>query len=350
MARVVLESLNKFYQASRKSERVYAVSDLNLEIQDGEFLALVGPSGCGKSTTLRLIAGLEDISSGHIRIGDRIVDAIEPKDRDIAMVFQNYALYPHMSVAENMAFGLQLRKLPRAEIESRVGSAATLLGLGELLQRLPKELSGGQRQRVAVGRAIVRQPQVFLFDEPLSNLDAQMRLQMRGELSRLHHQLRATMVYVTHDQAEAMTLGDRIAVMKEGRLHQVADPITLYRHPANRFVASFMGSPPMNFFNGRIAKDEKLGRVFLQSTTDGTEGFRLAVSDAFEVGRPMVLGLRPEHVGIDNVAGTAALQGRVELVEMTGAETFLHLNCSGDRCVARTPSAARDFHEASMVS
>ena len=339
MARVVIEKLNKFYQSSRKAEPVYAVHDLSLEVQDGEFLVLVGPSGCGKSTTLRLIAGLEEISSGTIRIGDQVVNKVEPKDRDIAMVFQNYALYPHMTVYENMAFGLELRKFSRPEIDRRVGSAAEMLGLEALLGRLPKELSGGQRQRVAVGRAIVRQPKVFLFDEPLSNLDAQMRMQMRAELARLHHQIKATMIYVTHDQAEAMTLGDRIVVMREGWLQQAADPATVYQHPANRFVAGFMGSPSMNFFTGQVWNVE--GQIWFESgAVQAQGGVRVPISSRFSAGQAMVLGIRPEHLSIEVRPGWAPIEGRVELVEMMGAETLLHLRCGSERCVARLPLMA----------
>src|SRR5438309_837290 len=244
MAQVVLKDLNKMY------DDVHAVKDVNLNILDKEFVVLVGPSGCGKSTTLRMIAGLEEITSGEIQIGNRVVNDLPPKDRDIAMVFQNYALYPHMTVYENMAFGLKLRKYPKAEIQKRVRETAEILGIDPLLDRLPKGLSGGQRQRVAVGRAIVRQPKAFLFDEPLSNLDARMRVQMRMEISRLHQRLAATMVYVTHDQIEAMTMGDRIAVLKNGVVQQLAGPLELYRHPANLFVAGFIGAPPMNLFRG----------------------------------------------------------------------------------------------------
>ncbi|MGH7376458.1 MAG: ABC transporter ATP-binding protein, partial [Candidatus Methylomirabilales bacterium] len=237
MATVYLESLTKRF------DEVVAVRDVNLEIQDQEFVVLVGPSGCGKSTTLRMIAGLEEISEGKVFIGGRLVNDVPPKDRDIAMVFQNYALYPHMSVYDNMAFGLKLRKFPREEIAQRVREAAEILGIQELLHRKPKALSGGQRQRVAVGRAIVRKPQVFLFDEPLSNLDAKLRVQMRVELKKLHQRLQATIVYVTHDQVEAMTMGDRIVVMRDGRIHQVGPPLQVYANPVNRFVAGFIGSP-----------------------------------------------------------------------------------------------------------
>ena len=270
MAQVKIEHVDKVYPGNVK-----AVDDVSLEIKDGEFVALVGPSGCGKSTTLRMVAGLEEISQGTITIGGQVVNDVPPKDRDIAMVFQNYALYPHMTVRENMAFGLKLRKFPKDEIARRVDEAAKILGIGDLLDRRPKALSGGQRQRVAVGRAIVRKPAVFLFDEPLSNLDAKMRIQMRVEISRLHAQLGATMLYVTHDQVEAMTMGQRIVVMKEGVVQQVDDPIALYDRPVNRFVAGFIGTPPMNFIEGTIQKEE-LGWVF-EEGRDSTCGCRSAM-------------------------------------------------------------------------
>src|SRR6202045_4973712 len=247
MGQVVLKGINKFYDS------VHAVRDVNLQIRDKEFVVFVGPSGCGKTTTLRMIAGLEAITSGDILIDDTIVNAVPPMDRDIAMVFQNYALYPHMSVAGNMAFGLKMRKFEKSEIESRIKRAADILGIGDLLHRKPRQLSGGQRQRVALGRAIVRDPKVFLFDEPLSNLDAKLRVQMRVELKKLHERLGTTAIYVTHDQVEAMTLGDRVVVMRDGWVQQVGDPMTLYNEPANRFVAGFIGSPAMNFANVRIA-------------------------------------------------------------------------------------------------
>ncbi|MCX7847152.1 MAG: sn-glycerol-3-phosphate ABC transporter ATP-binding protein UgpC, partial [bacterium] len=256
MADVRLVNVKKVYEGN-----VVAVDNFNLEIKDKEFVVLVGPSGCGKSTTLRMVAGLEEITEGEIWIGDRLVNDVPPKDRDIAMVFQNYALYPHMTVYKNMAFGLMLRKYPKKEIHERVMEAARILGLEEYLNRKPKQLSGGQRQRVAVGRAIVRKPKVFLFDEPLSNLDAKMRVQMRTEISKLHARLQTTMIYVTHDQVEAMTMGDRIVVMKDGYIQQVADPITLYNQPANKFVAGFIGTPPMNFISGRIEREGE-GLVF----------------------------------------------------------------------------------------
>src|SRR5687768_2467294 len=249
MAGVKLEAVRKVYGDSGAQVAVHGV---DLDVRDGEFVVLVGPSGCGKSTTLRMIAGLESISSGKLWIGDRLVNDVSPKDRDIAMVFQSYALYPHMTVFENMAFALKLKKLPAAEIDRRVRQAVAILDIGSVLDRTPKQLSGGQRQRVAVGRAIVRQPQVFLFDEPLSNLDAKLRVQTRREISKLHRQLGATMVYVTHDQVEAMTMGDRIVVLDKGRVQQIDTPLNLYDHPANRFVAGFIGSPAMNFIEGRI--------------------------------------------------------------------------------------------------
>src|SRR2546421_165769 len=241
MAQVLMKDLNKKY------DEVHAVKDVNLHVRDKEFVVLVGPSGCGKSTTLRMVAGLEEITAGEIAIGDRVVNDLPPKDRDIAMVFQNYALYPHMTVYDNMAFGLKMRKFPKPEIQKRVQEAAEILGIHDLLKRKPRQLSGGQRQRVAVGRAIVRHPQVFLFDEPLSNLDAKLRVQMRVELKRLHERLETTAIYVTHDQVEAMTLGDRVVIMKDGSVQQVGEPLELYGKPANRFVAGFIGSPPLNF-------------------------------------------------------------------------------------------------------
>ncbi|MEO8205970.1 MAG: sn-glycerol-3-phosphate ABC transporter ATP-binding protein UgpC, partial [Chthoniobacterales bacterium] len=252
MAKVSLKNVFKIYKGDRGKD-VTAVTDFNLEIRDREFVVFVGPSGCGKSTTLRMIAGLEEISKGDVSINDKRVNDEPPKDRDIAMVFQNYALYPHMSVYDNMAFGLKLRKYPKAEIHKRVIEAAAILGIDQFLDRKPKALSGGQRQRVAVGRAIVRQPKVFLFDEPLSNLDAKMRVQMRTEITKLHQRLQATMIYVTHDQVEAMTMGERIVVMKDGLIHQVDEPLKLYNEPVNLFVAGFLGSPPMNFIAGTLS-------------------------------------------------------------------------------------------------
>ena len=276
MAKVSVKNVYKIYPAE-KGRDITAVDDVSLEIQDREFVVLVGPSGCGKSTTLRMIAGLEEISKGEIYIDDRRVNDVAPKDRDIAMVFQNYALYPHMSVYDNLAFGLKLRKYPKAEIKKRVMDAAGILGIEELLERKPRALSGGQRQRVAVGRAIVRQPKVFLFDEPLSNLDAKMRVQMRTEITKLHQRLQATMIYVTHDQIEAMTMGDRIVVMNNGVVQQIDTPLKLYNEPVNLFVAGFLGSPPMNFLNGTL-KEERDALVFSEMH-GGTIEVRLSIQE-----------------------------------------------------------------------
>ncbi len=332
MASVTLSHVDKIFPG-----KVKAVSDVNLEIRDGEFLVLVGPSGCGKTSTLRMIAGLEEISAGTISIGDRVVNDVPPKDRDIAMVFQNYALYPHMTVRDNMAFGLKLRKFPKTEIAARIEDAAVVLGLEGLLDRRPKELSGGQRQRVAVGRAIVRQPQVFLFDEPLSNLDAKLRVQMRVEISQLHARLKTTMIYVTHDQVEAMTMGDRIVVMKEGMIQQVADPVTLYDKPVNQMVAGFIGMPPMNFFEGKILGVGSEARFI-------TEGFTLPVPElkrdllsAYD-GRAITLGLRPEHIGstaAEQLSDPHRIEAQVEVVEPMGAETYVYARVGGAMFVSR---------------
>src|SRR6186713_1133361 len=287
MGQVVLKGINKFYDS------VHAVKDVNLQIRDKEFVVFVGPSGCGKTTTLRMVAGLEAITSGEIVIGDTVVNELPPMDRDIAMVFQNYALYPHMSVYDNMAFGLKMRKFDKPEIAKRVREAAEILGIQPLLARRPRQLSGGQRQRVALGRAIVRHPRVFLFDEPLSNLDAKLRVQMRVELKRLHHRLETTAVYVTHDQVEAMTLGDRVVVMKDGVVQQVGEPLQLYGSPANRFVAGFIGSPAMNFVDVQIAPSE--GSLWAEAP-----GLRVAVPEAVarraggRNGAKATLGIRPE--------------------------------------------------------
>jgi multiple sugar transport system ATP-binding protein len=340
MAQVVLSQLSKTYPDGERT--VTAVKGIDLTIADREFMVLVGPSGCGKSTTLRMIAGLEEISGGTVDIGGRIVNDIPPKDRDIAMVFQNYALYPHMSVYENMAFGLTLRKMPKAEIDTRVREAAELLGLTGYLDRRPKALSGGQRQRVAVGRAIVRQPKVFLFDEPLSNLDAKMRTAMRTEISRLHARLGATMIYVTHDQVEAMTMGDRICVMKDGLIMQVATPLELYNRPANLFVAGFIGSPPMNLVTGAVTA-AGAGPVF--TSADGTIALPLsgdlARRAAAHGGQPVVLGLRPEHLAEAGGAGPDVISVEVDLVEPMGAETLLHLRAGATALVARVKPTDR---------
>ena len=315
-----------------------AVEDFDLEVADREFLVLVGPSGCGKSTTLRMVAGLEEISGGTVAIDGRVVNTLPPKDRDIAMVFQNYALYPHMTVRENMAFGLKLRRTPRAEIERRIAEAAEALGLEQLLERLPKNLSGGQRQRVALGRAIVRQPKVFLFDEPLSNLDAKMRVEMREEIHRLHHRLDATILYVTHDQTEAMTLGDRIVVMERGHIRQVDDPVRLYNEPRNRFAAGFIGTPPMNFLPVRVAEGGSLRAE--GGLLQPPEGF---VPPSVAVGRALLFGVRPERLRAEPLTDRAAvppgqLSGTVEIVEQMGSEAFVHFAVGGSRLIARLPS------------
>ena len=332
MAQVTLHNLVKKF-----SEEVVAVNSVNLDIQDKEFVVLVGPSGCGKTTTLRMVAGLEDISSGEIYIGDRLVNDVPPKDRNIAMVFQNYALYPHMTVYKNMAFSLKLRRTSKGEIERRVKAAADILGIGDLLERKPKQLSGGQRQRVAVGRAIVRQPEVFLFDEPLSNLDAKLRVNMRAELIKLHERLDATMIYVTHDQVEAMTMGDRIVVMRNGFIQQVGPPMEVYNQPQNQFVAGFIGSPPMNFLDARLVADNGGVAVDLQ-------GMRLALPPQQAKGaeaytnRNVVFGIRPENIlSAPEKKGVylAPLRATVEVLEPLGAEIILELACQGYAFTAR---------------
>ncbi len=331
-----------FDHITKKYGDVTAVDDFNLEIADGEFMVLVGPSGCGKTTNLRMIAGLEEISEGTLRIGDRVVNDVPPKDRDIAMVFQSYALYPHMTVRDNMAFGLKLRKVPKAQIEKRVADAAGILSLDRYLDRKPKELSGGQRQRVALGRAIVREPAVFLMDEPLSNLDAKLRVQTRAEIARIHQRLGTTMVYVTHDQIEAMTMGTRIAVMSEGLLQQVGTPQTLYDHPANRFVAGFIGSPSMNFVEVTLegtGSDAKLV---------GANNFvvplppRLAESVAAGAGRKIIAGFRPEHIELgDGGSDTVSFPGKADVVEYLGNEELLHVTAAGQDIVAIVDSSHR---------
>ena len=345
MANVTLHQLTKTYPDTTGSE-LTVVKEVDLEVRDGEFMVLVGPSGCGKSTTLRMIAGLEPVSAGTIQIGDRVVNDVPPKERDIAMVFQNYALYPHMSVYGNLAFGLRLRKLPSAEIDTRVREAAALLGLEALLHRKPAALSGGQRQRVAVGRAIVRKPKVFLFDEPLSNLDAKMRVSMRAELSRLHTRLGSTVIYVTHDQVEAMTMGDRICVMKDGVIQQVAAPLELYDRPANLFVAGFIGSPPMNFLAGAIERDGSRLRFLAESQLEAGAaldlGAQLSRDAASRAGRKLVLGIRPENIGAscEQPADAVSLEMTIDVIEPMGAETFLHLNCGRATVIARVRPGA----------
>ena len=342
MAKVSVKNVYKIYPGEKGGD-VAAVSDVSLEVEDREFVVLVGPSGCGKSTTLRMIAGLEEISKGDIFIGDRRVNDVPPKDRDIAMVFQNYALYPHMSVYDNMAFGLKLRKFPKTEIKKRVQDAAAILGIEELLDRKPKALSGGQRQRVAVGRAIVRQPKVFLFDEPLSNLDAKMRVQMRTEITKLHQRLQATMIYVTHDQIEAMTMGDRIVVMNNGVVQQNDTPLALYNGPVNLFVAGFLGSPPMNFIHGTL-KQERDALLFCEME-GGTIEVRLSHADrpgAREfIGKSILLGIRPEDIDVaqfakDQESFAAGFPAVVDIVEPMGAETNLYLQTGAHTVVCRT--------------
>jgi multiple sugar transport system ATP-binding protein len=307
----------------KKFGEVVAVNDLNLEVKDGEFMVLVGPSGCGKTTSLRMIAGLEEITEGTLSIGDRVVNHVAPKDRDIAMVFQSYALYPHMTVYDNMAFGLKLRKTPKDEIKRRVNEAATMLSAQNLLDRKPRELSGGQRQRVALGRAIVREPAVFLMDEPLSNLDAKLRVQTRAEIARLHQRLGTTTVYVTHDQVEAMTMGERIAVMSEARLQQVGSPQALYDHPDNRFVAGFIGSPSMNFIDVTIQRDG-------DKTTLKADGVDIPMPDRYKAsmkghsGDKIVLGVRPEHLDVKQDGPSGSLTGNADVVEYLGNEELIH--------------------------
>ena len=323
---------------------VVAVKDLNLDIQDEEFLVLVGPSGCGKTTALRMVAGLEEISEGTLKIGDRVVNDLAPKDRDVAMVFQSYALYPHMSVYDNLAFGLKLRKIPKAEIDKRVREAAGTIELSNLLERKPKQLSGGQRQRVALGRAIVREPAVFLMDEPLSNLDAKLRVQTRAEIARLHQRLRTTVVYVTHDQVEAMTMGDRIAVMNFGVLQQVGPPQELYERPVNKFVAGFIGSPAMNFIN--VKADRSNGRVMLKN-----ESLELPVPDrlnqALEKSESeLTAGIRPEHFRIVDGSGGApgtgaSIRATTDVVEFLGNEELLHVRVGEHDLVAIVDASHR---------
>ncbi len=334
MAQVSLREVSKFYPPGD----IKAVDRVSLDVESKEFVVLVGPSGCGKSTTLRMIAGLEDISSGTISINGRVVNDVPSKDRDIAMVFQSYALYPHMTVFENMAFGLSLRGYPKLEITNRVKDAAEILGIARLLHRKPRELSGGERQRVALGRAIVRKPLVFLFDEPLSNLDAKMRVQMRTELNKLHLRLQSTMIYVTHDQMEAMTLGNRIAVMHQGVIQQIADPANIYGHPVNRFVAGFIGSPPMNFVPGRIFR--RNGRFYFD---EGAWRVKIAEDMNPKIapydGKPITFGIRPEDIYdrlfVQYAPPENTLTATVEVVEPMGAEVFLHLLIGSHSVIAR---------------
>ncbi|HEX7194834.1 MAG TPA: ABC transporter ATP-binding protein [Chthoniobacterales bacterium] len=336
---VEIKNLVKTYVDDRGRPTFTAVKNISLHIEDGEFMVLVGPSGCGKSTTLRMVAGLEKISSGTISIGGRVVNEMEPKDRGIAMVFQNYALYPHMTLFNNMAFGLQLAKKSKDFISETVGRTSKALGLDHMLERKPHALSGGQRQRVALGRAIVRSPKVFLFDEPLSNLDAKMRVQMRSEISKLHAQLGSTMIYVTHDQVEAMTMGDRICVMRDGNIMQVADPLTLYRQPDNLFVAGFIGSPPMNLIKGKVQKRD--GGLFFVETAE-KNGLTIPLQGRLEslagkyVDKDIVFGVRPEHLS-DQVkdSGHIPVTSTVEISEPMGSESLVYLKSGTGNMIAR---------------
>ncbi len=335
MASLNLIKLNKVYPNG-----FHAVKDVSIEIEDKEFIVLVGPSGCGKSTVLRMIAGLEEITSGELYIDNQLVNDVPPKDRDIAMVFQNYALYPHMSIYDNMAFGLKLRKISKGEIKKSVENAAAILGLEELLDRKPKELSGGQRQRVALGRAIVRDPKVFLMDEPLSNLDAKLRVQTRAELSKLHLRLATTFIYVTHDQTEAMTMGTRIVVIKDGAVQQVADPTTLYKRPVNQFVGGFIGSPQMNFLEARLTEnDSKLTATFNGGKVELTEQRWAELRKRPPEQRDVTMGIRPEHIQVDKVNSDEENIALVEVTELLGSETYLFLDLSGNKIIARVDPA-----------
>jgi multiple sugar transport system ATP-binding protein len=333
-----------FNQVTKAFGDAIAVRDFSLEVADGEFLVLVGPSGCGKSTTLRMLAGLDEITSGTISIGGREVNSVPAKDRDIAMVFQTYALYPHMSVFDNMAFGLKLRGIPRSDIQTRVQQAAALLGIEDLLKRKPGQLSGGQRQRVALGRAIVREPAAFLLDEPLSNLDAKLRVQTRAEISRLHQRLGTTFVYVTHDQVEAMTMATRIAVMNEGVLQQVGSPQQLYDHPANVFVAGFIGSPAMNFFDGSVQREGERLVIAGDGLDFEVPTDRAALFEPLE-GRALTFGMRPEHIHdpayVPAGIVPAALEADVDITELMGNETFLHLKRGNTALLARVDPRTR---------
>ena len=333
MASLKLNHIYKIY-----SGNVTAVSDFCLDIEDKEFIVLVGPSGCGKSTTLRMVAGLEEISEGELFIGDKLVNDVAPKDRDIAMVFQNYALYPHMTVFDNMAFGLKLRKTPKDEIKRRVEEAARILDISHLLERKPKALSGGQRQRVALGRAIVREPKVFLMDEPLSNLDAKLRVQMRSEISKLHQRLQTTFIYVTHDQTEALTMGTRIVVMKDGIMQQVDSPQELYNNPVNMFVAGFIGSPQMNFCDAEVVEENGAISVKFGSNTVALSPAKAEKVKDY-VGKTVVMGIRPEDLYDDEDSlakfSDYVVSAKVEVTEMMGAETYLYLVIDGMNFIAR---------------
>ncbi len=332
MANVTLKNIKKTYDNGFQ-----AVKGIDLEVADKEFMILVGPSGCGKTTSLRMVAGLEEITEGEMSIGDRVVNDIAPKDRNIAMVFQNYALYPHMTVYDNMAFGLKLQKTPKPEIKERIEKAAKILGIEPLLDRKPKQLSGGQRQRVALGRAIVRKPEVFLMDEPLSNLDAKLRVQMRAELIKLHKDLQTTFIYVTHDQTEAMTMGTRICVMNEGNIQQVAEPKTIYNHPANMFVAGFIGAPQMNFMNGKLV--EKNGKVVVE--IDGTEIDLISetaetVKKNGYINKDIILGVRPEDIKVETSG--KGLKVKVEVTELLGSDLNVYFSYKGKQYIAKEDS------------
>jgi multiple sugar transport system ATP-binding protein len=333
MAAITLSRVNKHYGSLH-----HAVKDVDLEIADKEFVALVGPSGCGKSTTLRMIAGLEDISSGEIRIGDKVVNNLPPRDRDVAMVFQNYALYQHMSVYDNLAFGLRNKRVPERDIKAAIDRAAAILGLHELLKRRPRQLSGGQQQRVALGRCLVRNPLVFLFDEPLSNLDAKLRAQMRVEIKRLHAQVPTTSVFVTHDQVEAMTLGDRVVVMRDGRVQQVGTPLAVYAKPVNRFVAGFIGAPAMNFVEVTVGAGVKVSAPEVELAVSEPAAQALGRYQ----GRKVVLGMRPEHLVLGEGSAGRSFEAVVEVVEQLGSEILLEARLAGTRItVARVPAEAQ---------
>lgn len=337
MAQVILKNLVK------KFEDVIAVNELNAEIKDQEFVVLVGPSGCGKTTTLRMVAGLEEATKGEIYIGDRLVNDVPPKDRDIAMVFQNYALYPHMNVYDNMAFGLKLRKTPKAEIEKRVHEAAKILAIEELLKRKPKQLSGGQRQRVALGRAIVRNPKVFLMDEPLSNLDAKLRVQMRTEIAKLHKRLNATIIYVTHDQIEAMTMADRIIIMKDGIVQQIGSPQDVYDNPVNMFVAGFIGSPAMNFVDAIVTDKYTLKNKDFE--LDTTDKIRKVIKENNLIGKEVVAGIRPEDLEdrafVPNANPLNTITADVEVTEPMGSEIYVYISIEGTLMTARVNARSK---------
>lgn len=337
MAGISLKNIKKTYQGG-----VTVIENLNLEIKDKEFIILVGPSGCGKSTTLRMIAGLEEITGGEMYIGDRLINDVHPKERDIAMVFQSYALYPHMSVYKNMAFGLELRKMPKEEIDQKVRDAAKILDIEHLLDRKPKALSGGQRQRVALGRAMVRNPQVFLLDEPLSNLDAKLRTAMRTEIIKLHNQLQTTFVYVTHDQVEAMTMADRIVVMKDGIIQQVDTPQSLYLYPKNLFVAGFIGSPQMNFVDVEIVKSANGYGAKFEGYTMSIPNSKIAEVDIDKyVGKTVVMGIRPEEFDTDkaNNENHATITANIDIAELMGSEIYIHFMLAGHKAIAKAPAS-----------